>query len=51
MKSNKTDRLFVKATPAQKQAFEAAAVSEGLSLSAWVIRTLLLAVKQARAGQ
>ena len=46
MKQPKTDRLHVMATPDQKAVFEAAAQAEGLSLSAWVIRTLLMATKR-----
>ena len=51
MKQAKTDRINIKVTPEQKATFEAAAQAEGLSLSAWVIRTLLMAVKQAKASE
>lgn len=46
MKPNKTDRINIKVTPDQKAAFEAAAEAEGLSLSAWIVRNLLLATKR-----
>lgn len=46
MKQAKTDRINIKVTPEQKATFEAAAQAEGLSLSAWMIRTLLMATKR-----
>ena len=44
--NNKSDRLHVLVTPEQKRQFQDAAASEGLSLSAWIVRILTLASRK-----
>ena len=45
MTENKSDRLHVLVTPTQKASFVEAAKRDGISLSAWIVQTLMRAAR------
>jgi uncharacterized protein (DUF1778 family) len=47
MKDDRTERLFVRVTPAEKQQLSTAAQDSAETLSNWIRRTLVAAAKRA----